>query len=132
MLTHWTPTVDLSITKTDGVAAVQPNQVLTYTIVVTNTGPSVVTGATITDTFPAFLLNPTWTCSASSGSSCGSGSGSGNLNTTANLLAGGTVTYTVNATVCCIGEWFDHEHGDGGGAGRRDRNQSGEQQRDGH
>ena len=65
----------------------------------TNAGPSNVTGATITDTFPAELTGVTWTCSASGGSSCGSASGSGNLNTTANLLVGGTVTYTVNATV---------------------------------
>ena len=90
---------DLAISKTDNQAIAIPGSTITYTIVVTNTGPSVVTGATITDTFPAFLLNPTWTCSASVGSSCGSGSGSGNLNTTANLLVGGTATFTVNGTV---------------------------------
>ena len=88
------------------------------------------TGATITDTFPAALTSVSWTCAASGGSSCGSASGSGNLNTTANLLAGGTVTYTVNATVSCVGDGFDHEHGDGGGAGWCDRNESDEQHRD--
>ena len=93
------PTVDLAISKTDGVATAIPGQTLVYTIVATNAGPSNVTGAPVVDTFPAELTNVAWTCSASSGSFCGSASGSGNLNTTANLLAGGTVTYTVNATV---------------------------------
>ena len=93
------PTVDLSITKTDGVAQVQPNQVLTYTIIAANAGPSAVVSAPVVDTFPAELTNVTWTCAASVGSSCAIASGSGNLNTTVSLLAGGTATYTVNATV---------------------------------
>ena len=51
-----TPTGDLSITKTDGVATETPGTSVTYTIVATNiAGPSVISGATVTDTFPATI-----------------------------------------------------------------------------
>ena len=94
-----TPTVDLAITKTDGVTTVLPGQILAYTMVATNAGPSAANGATMADTFPAALTNVAWTCAASAGASCGSANGTGNINTTANLLPGATVTFTVNATV---------------------------------
>ena len=41
-----------------------------YTITVANAGPSVASGATVTDTLPAALHGATWTCTASPGSSC--------------------------------------------------------------
>ena len=93
-----TPEADLSVTKTDGQTAAVPGQAVTYTIVVSNTGPSSVSGATVADTLPASLVNATWTCSASAGSSC-TASGSGSINDTVDLLAGGTATYTLTATV---------------------------------
>ena len=71
---------------------------MTYTIVVSNTGPSSVSGATVTDPLPAALQGATWTCSASAGSSC-TASGSGSINDTVDLLANGSVTYTLAATV---------------------------------
>ena len=49
------PLANLSISKTDGVSFVQPGGSLTYTIVVANAGPSAVSGAPVTDTFPAAL-----------------------------------------------------------------------------
>ena len=64
-----TPEADLSVTKTDGQTAAVPGQAVTYTIVVSNVGPSSVTGATVTDALSASLVNATWTCSASAGSS---------------------------------------------------------------
>jgi uncharacterized repeat protein (TIGR01451 family) len=91
-------TADLVITKTDGMATSVPGQGITYTITVTNNGPSNVTGATVADTFPGTLSSITWTCSASAGSSC-TASGSGSINHTANILNGGTLTYTVTTTV---------------------------------
>jgi uncharacterized repeat protein (TIGR01451 family) len=91
---------NLGIIKNDGVATVTPGQALTYTITVSNAGPSAVVGATVTDTMPAALTGVTWTCVASNFSTCGAGSGSGNaLNTTVNLANGGSATFTVNATV---------------------------------
>lgn len=89
---------DLSITKTNNVTSVVPGSLVTYTIVVTNKGPSAVTGATVTDNVPAALTGVTWTCVASAGSSCPA-AGSGNINTTVNLLAGATATFTLKGTL---------------------------------
>ena len=89
---------DLSITKTDGVTTVNPGQMITYTIVASNAGPSPVVGATVTDTFPAALTGVTWTCVGAGGGTC-TAAGAGNINDTVNLPVGGTATYTATATV---------------------------------
>jgi uncharacterized repeat protein (TIGR01451 family) len=89
---------NLAITKTDGVAAAVPGQSLTYTIVATNSGPSAVVGATVTDTFPASLAGVTWTCVASAGSVCPA-SGSGSIGASVSLLVGGTATFTATGTL---------------------------------
>ena len=94
-----TPTSDLSIVKSNNSSVVTAGNQVSYTITVTNNGPSAVTGATVVDPLPAKLTNASWTCLASSGSSCGAPNGTGNINTTVNLANGGTATYTVNATV---------------------------------
>ena len=64
------PEADLSITKTDGRTDAQPGDVLTYTIVATNAGPSAVFGAPVVDTLPGGLTAATWTCVASGGATC--------------------------------------------------------------
>ncbi len=93
-----TPMADLGITKTDGLTTVTPGGPVTYTIVVTNAGPSVVTGAAIDDPVPAQLTGVTWTCVATAGS-CGSGAGTGSVASTVDLLVGGTATFSVTGTV---------------------------------
>jgi uncharacterized repeat protein (TIGR01451 family) len=92
---------NLGITKTDGLASVNPGATVTYTIVASNAGPDTATGATITDTVPASLSGVTWTCGTLvGGATCGAASGSGNaISTTANLPSGGSVTYTVTGTL---------------------------------
>ena len=45
-----------------------PGLATTYTIVVTNLGPSPVTAASVTDLFPVALVAPAWTCVADAGS----------------------------------------------------------------
>jgi uncharacterized repeat protein (TIGR01451 family) len=90
---------DLSITKTDGQTSYVPGDPVVYTITAENAGPGDVTGATIADTIPPGLTGASWTCVASSGSACGAPNGSGSINTTVNLLSGGTATFTLNATV---------------------------------
>jgi uncharacterized repeat protein (TIGR01451 family) len=93
------PLSNLSITKTDGVTFVQPGGSLTYTIVVANAGPSAVTGAPVTDTFPATLTVNSWTCVAVAGSSCAA-TGSGNTRTgTVTLQSGDSATFTAIVTV---------------------------------
>ena len=89
---------DLAVTKTDGKTQYVPGTTTTYTIVVTNNGPSNVTGATVVDTFPSQIEGATWTAVYSAGST-GSASGSGEINTPVNLLSGGTATFTVTAPV---------------------------------
>ncbi len=89
---------DLSISKDNGQTSTVPGEQTTYTIIVTNNGPSDVSGATVTDNFPAILAGVTWTCSSSGGASCTAG-GSGNINDTINLPAGTSVTYSATGTV---------------------------------
>ncbi|HEX4147174.1 MAG TPA: SdrD B-like domain-containing protein [Pirellulales bacterium] len=102
---------NLSITKTDNAGGssitpstgnVTPGQSLTYSVVVSNTGPGGVTGATITDPIPSDLTGITWTA-ASTGSAAATGfatSGSGNIDQTGvNLPANSAITYTITGTV---------------------------------
>ena len=93
-----TPEADLAITKTDGQSAAVPGTPVTYTLQVSNAGPSSVTGARVRDTFPAALTGVTWTCTAGAGATCAA-SGGGNLDASANVPAGSQVTYTVTATL---------------------------------
>jgi uncharacterized repeat protein (TIGR01451 family) len=58
---------DLEVGKTQDPKIALPGQDITYTIVVTNTGPSDAQGVIISDTLPVEVLNPTWTCCASDG-----------------------------------------------------------------
>lgn len=92
------PQAEVSITKTDGRTTAAPGAANTYTITVANTGPSNAPVVTVTDVFPAIYTSPTWTCSGTGGGTCSPG-GSGNLNTTANLPAGGNITFIVNGTI---------------------------------
>jgi uncharacterized repeat protein (TIGR01451 family) len=95
------PTIsaDLSISKNNGVNSATPGSLVTYVITATNAGPSAVTSAAITDTIPASLINANWTCVASAGSLCAAPSGAGSIASSADLLANGTATYTLTATV---------------------------------
>jgi len=91
------PSADLSIGNTDGVTSVNAGGTTTYTLVAGNAGPSNVTGAIVADTFPS-SLTCTWTCAASSGSSCPA-SGSGSINSSVNLLSGGSATFTATCSI---------------------------------
>ncbi len=90
---------DLSVTKTDNLASANPGQPVTYTIVVSNAGPSVAIGATVVDNLPAEITGATWTCAGAAAGDCVVSSGSGNINRIVNLPAGGSVTYTLTGTI---------------------------------
>ena len=90
-----TQIADLAITKTDGLTDAIAGNTTTYTIVVSNAGPSSVAGATVADSLPPGFTNAAWTCVADPTSSCSAPSGSGNPNTTVNVAAGGSVTIAV-------------------------------------
>ena len=93
------PVTDLGISKTNGVTTVVPGSTTTYTITVTNAGPSAAVGATVTDFFPAALSGVTWTCVGTAGGVCSAASGSGNINLPIDIAVGGTVTFTASGTV---------------------------------
>jgi uncharacterized repeat protein (TIGR01451 family) len=94
-----TPVFDLSITKTNGQSSVISGQTTTYTIQVTNSGPSDVLDATVADTFTSSLTEVTFTSSASGGASGNTSNGAGNINDTVDMPAGSSITYTVTARV---------------------------------
>ena len=90
--------VDLSITKSNGTSTSVPGAPTTYTIIVSNAGPSDAVGASVADAFPPALSGVTWTCAASAGSSC-TAAGSGDIADTVTVLAGGTLTYAATGTI---------------------------------
>src|SRR5207249_4784585 len=92
-----TPQVELSISKDDGKTSAVPGTADTYTITVSNTGPSDAIGATVSDNVPGALTGATWTCTPSSGSTCGSGTG--DISETVAIRSGGTLTYTLTGTI---------------------------------
>ncbi len=70
---------------------------VTYTVTVHNNGPDPVTGAPVTDNFPANLTVNTWTCTATGGS-CTVGGLANSRNGTVTLNNGGTATFTATTT----------------------------------
>ncbi|MGJ8662319.1 MAG: beta-propeller fold lactonase family protein, partial [Marinicella sp.] len=68
----------------------------TYEVIVTNAGPSDVSGVTVIDNNLSEFSSISWTCVASAGSSCVGGTG--NLNTTVDLIQNGTATFSVDVT----------------------------------
>jgi len=93
-----TPWADLAITKTDGLTSAIPGQVLTYTIVASNNGPSDDPSVSVTDTFPANLAC-TYTSVAAGGASGNTAAGSGNVSETLSMPAGSSVTYMASCTI---------------------------------
>ena len=103
------PLVKLGVTKTDGKDRYLPGDTLIYTIVVSNSGPSFLKGATVTDLLPSPQgASGSWTVSSVTGigSSVTPTSGGDNIVATVDLAAGGTVTfvYTVKVTATAFGQ----------------------------
>lgn len=91
----------LSITKTHAPAQFIPGQPVTYTVQVTNGGPSPAVGAGVTDSVPAAIQNVTWSCAITTGNgTCYDTAGIGNgIDTRVDLDAGAVATYTVNGVL---------------------------------
>lgn len=90
---------DLSITKTDGRTEVDVNDLVTYTIVVRNDGPSDVTGIRVTDVVPPGLTNVQYTSTVQGNASGNTASGSGAIQDTVRMAAGSTITYLMTGRV---------------------------------
>ncbi len=93
---------DLAITMTDNT---NPNSVAaggttTYTIVVSNNGPTAVVGAAVNDQLPALISSDVWTALASPDANVDTKSGKGSIvGDDVNLPVNATVTFTVVAQI---------------------------------
>lgn len=90
---------DISVTKTDFSVTAMSGGITIYTIVVSNAGNLGATGVTLTDLFPAAVTNASWASVANNGASGNSANGNGDIHETLDLPIGGSVTYTVTASI---------------------------------
>jgi uncharacterized repeat protein (TIGR01451 family) len=91
---------DLAITKDDGLTSAVPGTTIVYTIRVSNNDRLIdVAGAQVQDLFSTQFTSVNWTATPTAGSSVSAPSGSGDIDVTVDLLAGGSVTFTVTAAI---------------------------------
>jgi uncharacterized repeat protein (TIGR01451 family) len=90
---------DLKVTVTDGKTAAVPETKDTYTIVVTNVGPSNIAGAVIQDHFPSTFTGITFTATQSGGATGFTSSGSGDVSQTVAMPSGSHITYKATGTI---------------------------------
>jgi len=96
------PTANVGISKDDGVVIAAPEDVLTYTITVSNSGPSAAVGVNVVDTLPPDLGNASWSCEAvlpGPVTACGNASGSGGIDELVDIAPGDSVLFELMATV---------------------------------
>ena len=95
--------VDLAVTKTDGLMTYTPGTAISYTITVTNAGPSTAAGFSIADSVPATITGVSVTCVVTGTGNCGTNGSSGNTVSfiAASLApgAGNMLSLTVNGSV---------------------------------
>jgi uncharacterized repeat protein (TIGR01451 family) len=90
---------DGKVTNTDGKTTAIPGQKNTYTIVVTNLGPSDARGAVVQDSFPSFFTGVSFTATATGGATGFHAGGTGNINDTVTLPSGSKITYKATGTI---------------------------------
>jgi len=90
--------VDLRVTNSNDLAAVEPGETIEYLIVAENIGSVDAGEVTINEMMPAGLINATWTCQAFEGASCVN-IDTNNITGGADLPAGGRVELRLVATV---------------------------------
>ncbi|RLE34499.1 MAG: hypothetical protein DRJ61_05065, partial [Acidobacteria bacterium] len=96
--TEVTAESDLVVTKDNGLSVLIPGEDITYTIVVSNDGPSDAPSADVDDDVPQELLTVEWTCVPTGAAFCLDGIGNLLLDS-ADIPAGEMVTYSVTCTV---------------------------------
>ncbi len=91
----------LSLFKFDDVEVYEPGGVVTYTIIVANTGSEPQLGVGVNDVLPKQIdaANASWECVSKDMATCSPASGSGNVDCSMDIEAGGSVTITVTCPV---------------------------------
>lgn len=97
--TQVVPSADLVITVDNGATSSVPGTSTTYTIIVTNKGPSAVRNIKVVNDLPNDLQNISWSCTSSSGSACQVNNGSGDISILVDIAVSGKVTIIINATI---------------------------------
>jgi uncharacterized repeat protein (TIGR01451 family) len=90
---------DLKVTVADGKTAAVAGTTNTYTITVTNVGPSNVRGVVISDTFPTSFTNVTYTATQTGGATGFTTSGSGHINDTVSVPAAAKIIYKATGRI---------------------------------
>jgi len=91
---------DLAITKTDGRNTYAANSPITYTVVVTNNGPSDAFNVEVLDSIPPQITSWTWTCTTVvNASGCDDRNSTVDFHDTVTIRNGGRIEYTVTANV---------------------------------
>jgi choice-of-anchor C domain-containing protein len=104
---------DLALAKADSPDPVRVGQPLTYTLTVTNRGPSAATGVTLTDTLPARVTfesaDPSQgSCNQSGGTvGCDLGSLAGGADATVTIVVTPTIAGTLTNTATVTGDQHD-------------------------
>ena len=124
-----TDTADLAVTKVDLADPVQTGQTVTYTVVVTNRGPSGATGVVLTDPLPASLVLVSATptqgagCTGTTTLTCDLGAiasgGAASVSIVATSTAPGVVTNTASVTGTEPDANSEQQHGVGADDGGR-------------
>lgn len=92
------PQANLSLAYTDGATTIGAGAMRTYTLTVSNAGPSDASAVNVGATAPSGFTAVSWTCTPGGASSCGAASGTGALATTASIAANQSVVYSILAT----------------------------------
>src|SRR5205807_812884 len=93
------PSADLHVAVNDGKSAAVAGAKNIYTIVVSNAGPSYVSGAVVKDTFPSTFTGVTFSATETGGATGFSLSGSGNINNTVTMPPGSSITYKATGKI---------------------------------
>ncbi len=98
------PQADVAVAKTHSGGPFAPGDTVTYTMAVTNQGPTDAVDIPLLDFVPSELSDVSWTCQISTPSGglddCQTSAGSGNtINTRLSLGGGGVATFTVTGTL---------------------------------
>ena len=87
------------MTVNDGKTATVAGAKNTYTVIVSNNGPSNVSGAAINDSFPNTFTGVTYTATQSGGAAGFTAAGSGDIHNTVAMPAGSKITYKATGAI---------------------------------